>query len=306
MSEPIRFARPAWVPLLISLALLIGTLSPGALAQAAQEQESGAASSGESQVSKQEQKERAKQARIEEYLRKREERLARKELKEKGVEIDAAGAAVTGAAVATETEEKKKKRQEEDDEVVLPKDLAEAQAIVRGNEIAQDPTVAAYLDLIDRAEASPQQLAAFGNFLSDYGAPRLALVYYDIALGLEPDDAILWLNVGTLHRKVQEYNAALDAFSRALEIDPNLAYAHYNLGATLDDLGKYDAALEEYRIALTLDPSLGDPETNPQATNNERLLAVKLMLYEEQIGAKSLPLVDLPEGGLATPEPEED
>ena len=108
--------------------------------------------------------------------------------------------------------------------------------------------------------------------------------------------------MGTLHRKVQETRLARsDAYSRALSLDPNLAYAHYNLGAVLDEMGKYDDAIEEYRIALTLDPSLGDPAINPQAANNERLLAVKLMLYQEQIGNIGLPLVDVPGGELASP-----
>ena len=36
--------------------------------------------------------------------------------------------------------------------------------------------------------------------------------------------------------------------------------------------------------------------TNPAAVNNERLLAVKMMLYEEQGGGLGLPLADIPGG----------
>jgi hypothetical protein len=48
-----------------------------------------------------------------------------------------------------------------------------------------------------------------------------------------------------------------------------------------------------------LEPKLGDPQVNPQAANNERLLAVKLMLYKQQTGNLGLPLVDIPEGELS-------
>ena len=51
-----------------------------------------------------------------------------------------------------------------------------------------------------------------------------------------------------------------------------------------------------FKIALTLDPTLGDPAYNPQAANNERLLAVKMLLYREQVGTLGLPLSDV-EGG---------
>jgi len=302
MNNLTPLTRRAWAPLAILISLLMLPLSSTAVAQ---NDPSGSQGTEATQLTKQEEKERAKQARIEEYLRKREQRIAEKEMRRQQRQSDqlaAPAAAGSVGAAATTTSQKTSGAEE----VVLPKDLAEAQTVVRGNEIAQDPTVAEYLDLIDRAEASPQQLAAFGNFLADYGAPRLAVVYYGVALSIEEDDPVLWLNVGTLHRKLQEYDAAINAYSRALSLDPNLAYAHYNLGATLDDQRKYDDALEEYRIALTLDPTLGDPKINPQAANNERLLAVKLMLYEEQIGNRGMPLVEVPGGELATPKPEND
>ena len=310
MTRLSRIARRWWAPSLIILTLVLGSLTPAAVAQSSQAGETGSQASEETELSKKEQKERAKQARIEEYLRKKEERRARRELEraEKALaeaEQEAADAAVAAGAAAEEEAQPRKQRRG-DDAVVLPKSLAEAQEILRRNEIAQDPTVAEYMDLIDRAEASPQQLAAFGNFLAQNGANRLALEYYGAALSIERDDPIIWLNLGTLHRQLQQYSSAASAYARALSIDPNLAFAHYNLGAVYDEQGKYEAALEEYRIALTLDPSLGDPEMNPQAANNERLLAVKLMLYQEQIGNLGLPLVQVPGGDLAVPEADGD
>ena len=115
-------------------------------------------------------------------------------------------------------------------------------------------------------------------------------------LGLDDTDTTIWLNAGTLQRQTGNLGAAAGAYSEALGINPNHAYAHYNLGAVLDEMGEYDSAIEEYRLALMIDPTLGDPAINPQAANNEKLTAVRMMLYKEQAGNLGLPLVTVPNG----------
>lgn len=312
MKIPNRSARAACAPALLLIGLLL--VLAGSLPATAQQAAEDSQDSAEAQLTKKEKKERAKQARIDEYLRKKEERRARREqrrLEKERQEAERAddrspapSKAAPVAVAADETGKKKKKRSARRSETVrLPKGLARAQETVRSNPLGQDPSVREYLELIDRAEASPHQLAAFGNFLSQNGMNNLALEYYGVALSIERKDPVLWLNVGTLHRQLKEYDQAAGAYSRALSLDPNNAFAHYNLGSVLDEMGEYDDAIEEYRLALTLDPSLGDPATNPQAANNERLLAVKLMLYEQQVGSAGLPLVDVP-GGAVRPNDE--
>jgi tetratricopeptide (TPR) repeat protein len=280
--------------------------------------------SAEEQAAKEEAKERAKQARIEEYLRKKEERRARREMQsaKKVIEEEAeetAAAAMTEAPAETEAEalakpkkqpkqKKAKAKKTKPQKVYMPRGLARVQESIREGDIGQDPTVRAYLDLIDRGEASPYQLAAFGNFLSQNGRTRDAMEYYSVALGMEKNDPVLWMNVGTLHRQLQEFSMAASAYSKALSIEPTNAFAHYNLGSVLDEMGKYEDAIVEYKEALTLDPTLGDPAYNPAAANNEKLLAVKLMLYREQTGGLGLPLMEVPKGDLEAageePEPE--
>lgn len=254
-------------------------------------QESGATGNGEKRAAK----ERARQERIAEYEQKREERRAARQAKkqvEAAVKIDETDELVMDDKPA----KKKRTRRHDRDEVRLPRDLKRAQEFVRASVLARDPSVITYLDLVASGEASAQQLGAFGNFLGQNGFLQLALIYYGTALSVDDQDPLLWLNIGTLHRKTGDLDRAAGAYTRALRLDPNNAFAHYNLGAALDILGKYEDALEEYRIALTLQPSLGDPETNPQAANNERLTAVKVMLYQEQAGSIGLPLVELPRG----------
>jgi tetratricopeptide (TPR) repeat protein len=184
----------------------------------------------------------------------------------------------------------------------LPSALARAQRSVRGTKLGQDPTVQMYLGMVDRQEASPHQLAALGSFLAQNGMLDEALAYYHVAIHLEEKDPLLWLNLGTLHRQRGELSAALSAYGETLSLDPNNALAHYNVGAILDSTGDYQGAIDRYKVALTLDPSLGDPAVNPQAANNERLLAVKLLLYREQAGSLGLPLVEIPSATGSRPD----
>jgi tetratricopeptide (TPR) repeat protein len=284
MKQPIRFTGALCVSLLLAVVLA----SPSLAAQQTDEE-----------------KERAKQARIEEYLRKKEERRARRAMEKlqkeqpKPAAVKIAEPAPQPVEQAAEKPKKKKqKKQAQTEKVRLPRGLAEVQENLRNTDFGQDPTVRGYLDLIDRGEATPHQLAAFGNFLSQNGMTRDAMEYYGVALSMEKKDPLLWMNVGTLHRKLQELSMAATAFGRALSLDPNNAFAHYNLGSVLDEMGKYEESIEEYKLALSLDPTLGDPIYNPAAANNERLLAVKLMLYGEDAGGLGLPLVDLPGGDI--------
>lgn len=288
---------------ILVLALIVGP-SVSLLAQQGEGTSSEPAPSSPSEEDDKEARREAKRkARIEEYLRKREERLAQRELERRQKEAEQPVDLGTfsndsSAETAKADEEKKANRGPDAERVVLPPNLAMVQHTVRTGPLGNDPTVQGYLDLIDRAEASPHQLAAFGSFLADSGWPDGAIEYYRIALSLEPNDPVLWINSGTIHRQMGKNRAAIDAYRRALSIDPNYADAHYNLGAAYDVEGKYEEALHEYKVALTLDPDLGDPSLNPLASNNPRLLAVKLLLYEEQAGNLGLPLHKVAGGEL--------
>jgi tetratricopeptide (TPR) repeat protein len=261
-------------------------------------------------TSKQDEARQAQEERIQEYLRKREERRAQKERARLEREAAAAGAAVgAGAVESTRTDEvvvdaesgkkRKKKKKNADSEYVLPKELAMAQETVRRSHLGENSTVVGYLDLIDAFEASPHQLAAFGSFLAEHGLLQEAIVYYDVALGIESDDPLLWANLGTLFRQAGQYNDAISAYVEALSLDSNSAMAHYNLGSVLDAKGKYDSAVEEYKLALQLDPSLADPTVNPHAASNPRLRTVQMMIYGES--SLGMPLVKIPGGELEEP-----
>ena len=264
----------------------------------------------ETESSEADEKARAREERIQEYLRKKEERRLRRESEEarkqeeaearRTAETMAEGNAPTADEAVEPTGKKGKKsraaRQSSPRKSALPRNLARLHETLRATEFGQDATVAPYMDLIAAGDATAQQIAAFGNFLGQGGRNEAALAYYDLALSIDDEDPTIWLNAGTLQRQIGNLQAAAGAYSEALSLDPGHAYAHYNLGAVLDEMGDYDNAIEEYKLALVLDPDLGNPALNPQAANNEKLVAVRLLLYKEQAGSLGLPLVTVPDG----------
>lgn len=162
---------------------------------------------------------------------------------------------------------------------------------VRKTPIGSEPNAITYLDLISNGRASAAQVNDLAAYLAKRGMPRIALTFQDYAVKLDETDPTLWMNLGTIRRTIGSLGPAASAFKNAIALDAANAMAHYNLGAVYDADKRYDDAVEEYRRALVLDPELADPRKNPQVVNNDRLLAVKLQIYNEQAGSLGLPLL---------------
>lgn len=178
--------------------------------------------------------------------------------------------------------------------VVMP-DRALTRTIeqVRKGTIGKEPNTVAYLDLIVAGRATAPQVNDLAAYVAKRGMPKVALSLQEYALRLDPTNATLWANLGTIRRTNGSLGPAADAYKKAIAIDPANALAHYNLGAVYDAEKNYDAAIDEYRRALVLDPELADPRKNPQVVNNDNLLAVKLQIYSHQAGSLGLPLLQM-------------
>ncbi len=164
---------------------------------------------------------------------------------------------------------------------------------MRKGPMGSERNAVAYLDLIGEGRATPAQVNDFAAYVAKRGMPKIALSFQEYAIRLDPNDATLWANLGTIRRTNGSLGPAAAAFKKAIAIDPSNALAHYNLGAVYDADKDYDAAIEEYRRALVLDPGLADPRKNPQVVNNDNLLAVKLQIYSHQTGSLGLPLLQM-------------
>lgn len=174
--------------------------------------------------------------------------------------------------------------------------LQKYNGLLRAGVIGRDANARAYIDLIAAGKATPAQVNDFAAYIAKKGMPRLALAYQEYAIRLDGNDAVLWLNLGTMQQTVGKLSDAQDSYKKSLALDPNDGLTHYNLGVVYDAKKDYDKAIDEYRKALVLDPALGDPKKNPQVVNNEHMLAVKLEIYQDQAGALGLPLKQMQTG----------
>jgi tetratricopeptide (TPR) repeat protein len=94
-----------------------------------------------------------------------------------------------------------------------------------------------------------------GNSLLSDGRYDEALICYDRALELNPNDAVTLGNKGAALLSLERYDEALEFFDISLELDPNSAWTWNERGVCLSWLGRYDEALICYDRALAIDPN---------------------------------------------------
>jgi tetratricopeptide (TPR) repeat protein len=82
-----------------------------------------------------------------------------------------------------------------------------------------------------------------------------AIVIYDKALSITPDDPDILTNKGKVLAKLNKYHEAIQSFDKVLSVDPNHVGALYNKGEVLKELGETVEAQEYYERALELDPT---------------------------------------------------
>ena len=71
---------------------------------------------------------------------------------------------------------------------------------------------------------------------------------------LRPADAAAWFNLGYLHDRLDQWNAAEAAFRRATELSPTLDRAWYGLGLSLIAQSRLEEALLPLRRSTELQP----------------------------------------------------
>ncbi len=91
--------------------------------------------------------------------------------------------------------------------------------------------------------------------LSNLGQLEEALVWYDKALEVNPQNPDAWNNKGACQHKLGRLEEALQSFSRALACDKENAAALRNMGSSLSSLGRLAEALDALKKAADLEPS---------------------------------------------------
>ena len=93
------------------------------------------------------------------------------------------------------------------------------------------PMIGEINELKRRLEADPNDTVAaatLGGIYYQVGMWEQAQQFYDIALGISPDDPNLLTDSGNVHRELGRHAKALESFRRAHELDPGHWQALFN------------------------------------------------------------------------------
>jgi serine/threonine protein kinase len=104
-----------------------------------------------------------------------------------------------------------------------------------------------------------------------------ALVAYEQAIRLNPNDAGAYYYKGVALGELKRYEEELVAYEHALRLNPNYANTYYNKGVALGELKRYEEALLAFEQALRLNPN----DTN--AYFGKGVALERLKRYEEAL-----------------------
>jgi len=114
-----------------------------------------------------------------------------------------------------------------------------------------------------------------GIALTEANRPYEAIPLFRKALIMEPENPLLWLNLGIAQQRTGEYGEALDSYQRAVNINDDLTEAWLSMGLIYYELEIFDSAEECYHHALERDPD------SPKTWNNLGVLYFSEGCYEE-------------------------
>jgi len=96
---------------------------------------------------------------------------------------------------------------------------------------------------------------ALGNLYFDSNQPKEAIETYSQYLAVKPDNADIRTDMGTMYRKLRDFDRAIEEYKKAAQIDPNHANSRYNLGLVLlHDKQDIKGAVKVWEEYLTVDP----------------------------------------------------
>ena len=118
----------------------------------------------------------------------------------------------------------------------------------------------------DNAEA----YSNLGNALKKQGKLEEAVEAYNQALALNPSNAKVYYNMGNALKEQDKLEEAVEAYNKTLAIEPSNAEAYYNMGNALKEQDKLGAAIEAYNNALLIKPDNAEAYYNMGLTLKEQ------------------------------------
>ena len=166
-------------------------------------------------------------------------------------------------------------------------------------------------EAIARGETHPTLFTARAFWLEREGRDPEALVEFDKAVSLDPQNIALLNAVGLCLTRLHRLDEAIAAFDEAIRINGTFAPSYRRKGAVLEIIGEMNAARAAYRQAIRLDPNDRESLANlsilasrsGQKANASQLAARALQLDPRQPTAQAArALISLIDGKYAEAE----
>jgi tetratricopeptide (TPR) repeat protein len=99
-----------------------------------------------------------------------------------------------------------------------------------------------------------------GVSFSEAGDYQQAIIEYNKAIKIEPDNSVIYYNRGHAYRELLEYDKAISDLTRSIELDPNYSDPYLDRGIVFLDLAKdpqdqyLDLAMSDFDIVIMLNP----------------------------------------------------
>ncbi|MDR2028585.1 MAG: tetratricopeptide repeat protein [Treponema sp.] len=114
-----------------------------------------------------------------------------------------------------------------------------------------------------------------GIALTEANRPNEAIPLFRKALIMEPENPLLWMNLGIAQQRTGNYDEALTSFQRAIYIADDMVDAWISMGLIYYEIEQFELAESCYHSALTHDCG------SPKAWNNLGVLYFVEGSYEE-------------------------
>ena len=125
-----------------------------------------------------------------------------------------------------------------------------------------DDAVLAFQEALSIKPDDAQANYNMGNAFKDQRKLEEAIEAYEKALSIKPDYADAYLNIGATLKDQGKLEEAIEAYNKALSIKPDYAEAYYNMGFALKEQGKPEEAIEAYKKALAIKPDYAEAHNN--------------------------------------------
>lgn len=154
------------------------------------------------------------------------------------------------------------------DDVVSPQERQEIERAAREEKLAAASVETVELHVRSRTTATRRSIDRSRALLGEkrYEEARQEL---QRAVEEDPNDPILWANLGGIHAREERSEEARFCYNRALHLEPHLWLAHYNLGLLEERGGNRDSAIQHLKSALA---NLGNESPGERQSMIENIL----------------------------------